>query len=236
LCTPQQAEQRACPESSIIGHATAVTPALNEPLSGPVYFVEGVRQTASGQMRRTLPNLWLKLTGEVELDLWARSDVVDDHLVTTFTSIPDAPISSFDMTLQGGRHGVLVVSGANLCEQAQVTEARFDGQNGKRHRSDIRMTTPCGFKVAKTTRRSASVMELTVSGLSRGKLTVSGYGVRKTTRTIRSAEVARIAAQLTVNGRRQLARRGRLQTRLTVTFTPAGGTAKKLTKTVTFRR
>jgi hypothetical protein len=236
LCTPQQAEQRACPESSIIGHATAVTPALNEPLSGPVYFVEGIRQTASGQTRRTLPNLWLKLSGEVDLDLWARSDVVNDHLVTTFTSIPDAPISSFDLEIQGGRHGVLVVSNANLCEKPQVTEATFHGQNGKRLRDQIRMGLPCGFRIAKTTRLGPTTNALSVSGIRAGKLTVSGPGIRRTSRTIKAANVARINAQLTRSARRQLARRGRLTRRVTVTFTPAGGKAKKLTKTVTFRR
>ena len=33
-----------CPKASIVGTATATTPILNEPLSGPVYFVKNQRK------------------------------------------------------------------------------------------------------------------------------------------------------------------------------------------------
>lgn len=235
LCTPEQATARACPAGSIVGRASAVTPALNRPLSGPVYFVEGRRTTATGQVRRTLPRLWLALQGEVPLDLWASSEVVDDHLVTTFASVPDAPIAAFDLRIDGGRNGILAAN-TNICAVDQASTATFDGQNGRRTTGTVRMDLPCRFGLAQQ-RRVGQDVQLVVSGLGRGKVTLSGRGVRTTSRTLKSASVARLTARLTTGEKRTLRRRGRLSRRVTVTFAPAGGgKARRTTTTVTFRR
>src|SRR6201999_4342309 len=42
LCKPEQALAKACPATSIVGQVKAIS-VLHEPLSGPVYFVEGIR-------------------------------------------------------------------------------------------------------------------------------------------------------------------------------------------------
>lgn len=235
LCKPEQAAARNCPAGSIIGRATAVTPALNEPLTGPIYFVENTRRTASGAIRRTLPKLWLALKGEVPLDLYAQSDVEDDHLVTEFDMIPDAPISRFDLQIAGGKNGVIVAN-TNICQQRQVTTATFHGQTGKRVKSDVRMQLPCGFKVAKRTTKGRSI-ELTLSGLKAGKVRISGEGIKTTSRTIKRAQVARITASLTDDARATVRRRGKLSTKVTVTFTPSGSKkSQKATTTLTYRR
>ena len=86
-----------CPAASIVGRAHAVSPILDQPLDGPVYFVRGERKDPkSGRTIRTLPKLYVPLTGEngVKVDLHASSEVKDDRLVTTFDNVPDAPVSS----------------------------------------------------------------------------------------------------------------------------------------------
>jgi hypothetical protein len=148
--------------------------------------------------------------------------------------VPDAPISRFDLQINGGRHGILVLN-TDICRQRRVTQATFDGQNGKRFRSAVRMKLPCGFRVAKRTRKSRSY-DLTLSGVGAGTVKVSGRGIRTVTRKLKNASIATVPAQLTAQGRRQLARSGRYTTRVTVTFTPAGGKAKRTTTTLTFRR
>ncbi len=102
-----------CPASSVVGNATAVSPILNEPLSGPVYFVKNERKDPkSGRSIKTTPKLAIPLAGEsgVKLTLTGTSDVVGDRLVTTFDNIPDAPVSSFKMNITGGKKGILVIS------------------------------------------------------------------------------------------------------------------------------
>ena len=80
-----------CPKDSIVGTATATTPILDEPLSGPVYFVKNIRKDPkSGRDIRTTPKLVIPLTGQngVKLTLTGTSDVENDQLVTTFDQDP----------------------------------------------------------------------------------------------------------------------------------------------------
>ena len=133
LCKPEQRVALACPKSSIVGQATAKS-VLAHDLTGPVYFVEGLRKDPkSGRTIRTLPKLWIPLSGDgVTIDLDASSAVDSSgRLVTTFDAIPDAPIKRFQLKITGGKHGILVVSDTNLCQARQVAEVAMDGQNGK---------------------------------------------------------------------------------------------------------
>jgi hypothetical protein len=147
VCGYQAGLQDQCPADTIVGHATAVSPLLNRPLTGPVYLVQGIRFDASGQQRRTLPTLLVPLRGELAIDLRAQSSVAHGKLVTTFGSIPDAQISSFNLTINGGRKGILVVThNQNLCAKKQVSRIAERGQNGKVRHLDARMQTPCPSK------------------------------------------------------------------------------------------
>jgi hypothetical protein len=178
-----------------------VTPILNEPFTGPVYFTKNVRKDPkSGREIRTLPKLVIPLRGNgILLTLTGTSNVVDNQLVTTFDLIPDAPVSSFKLNITGGKKGILVISGdkADICKATQIANQEIDGQNGKQADTDITISTPaCKTKVIskKTTKKSVIVK---VAGLTAGKLTVSGKGIKKTTRTITKATVATITARRT---------------------------------------
>ncbi|HET8970281.1 MAG TPA: hypothetical protein VFN19_04410, partial [Candidatus Nanopelagicales bacterium] len=221
LCTPEQAVARQCPETSIVGQASARTPILDEPLSGPVYFVEGRRTTSTGRTVATLPKLFITLSGQVELDLWADSDVKDRKLVSTFAAIPDAPISAFRLQIAGGKAGILKATGTGgaVCNAQQQAVTTFTGQNGKRRRSNLRMTSQCGLRVASKS-VTGTRMAVKVSGLGRGKLTISGPGVKRTSRSIKSASVATIKPRLSKAGLR--AAKARRVVKATVTFDPAG--------------
>lgn len=232
LCTPEQAAARQCPETSIVGQASARTPILDQPLSGPVYFVEGRRQTAAGRTVATLPKLFITLRGQVELDLWADSDVKDRKLVSTFAAIPDAPISAFRLQITGGKSGILKATGTGgaVCNAQQSAVTTYTGQNGKRLRRTIRMTSQCGLRVASKS-VAGSRLAIKVSGIGRGKLTVSGPGVKRTSRSIRSASVATIKPRLSSAGQRAV--KARRAVKATVTFDPAGpAKAKRLAVTV----
>ncbi|HEV7493153.1 MAG TPA: hypothetical protein VGO10_05195 [Baekduia sp.] len=217
-----------CPATSIVGSATAVTPILNQPLTGPVYFVKNIRIDAkTGRQIKTLPKLVVPLVGEngLRLTLTGTSAVPDNkHLVTTFEAIPDAPVSRFELKVDGGKHGILAVSDADVCKATQIARQQVDGQNGKQADADIMMGTPCGLGVVAAS-HGATALKLTVGGIGAGKVTVSGKGINKTSRTIKNATTVSLAPKLTAAAKRTLARHRDVKVKITVTFTPAG--AKK---------
>jgi len=234
LCSYEGGLASDCPESSVVGSAVAHTPVLAEPLTGKVYFVKGVRFNAKGQAIRTLPTLLLKLHGSgtsagIEIDLRATSDVNDDdQLVTTFAMVPDAPISDFTLSLDGGDHGILVVTHQkNLCSEDQQMFMSMVGQNGKRSDGYARIATPdCVLAVARAF--TATKVDAKVTGFTGpGRITISGTGVRTTSRTIKTAGVtsATLAVKLTTKGRQM--RRAKQDVRLRVSFLSKG--AKKAT-------
>lgn len=144
LCEYEDGLRVKCPASSIIGEASAVSPLLNRPLTGPIYFVKGIRFGKGGRRIRTLPTLLVPLRGEIAIDLRATSSVKSQKLVTTFADVPDAAISRFDLKLKGGRGGILTVTNdSDICKGSQVAELTIDGQNGKRIDRSVRMRSPC---------------------------------------------------------------------------------------------
>ncbi|HEX2161263.1 MAG TPA: hypothetical protein VHF88_05515, partial [Thermoleophilaceae bacterium] len=150
--------ERHCPKGSIVGRARAVSPLLKGPLSGNVYFVKNVRRSSSGNLIRTLPMIVVALRGEVAINLRGESSVDRrNRLVNTFASVPDAPISRFDLRIAGGRSGILAVtrtrrSRIDLCSRRQVAAVDMDGHNGRRRDGRTRVSTPC--KASKKKRRA----------------------------------------------------------------------------------
>jgi hypothetical protein len=151
LCEFDEARKKDpnCPARSIIGRARAFSPLLNKPLEGPVYFAKNVRfHPKTGNPIRTLPTLVTELSGEIDLVVRATTDTQRGKLVTTFPSIPDAPVDRFELNLEGGKEGILTVTNTNLCRRprSHITEVDTDGHNGRRHDFDVRIKTPCAKK------------------------------------------------------------------------------------------
>jgi len=125
VCTRVQFAQKACPQGSVYGYATAKTPLFGEPLRGPVYLRSSSHQ---------LPDLAVALKGPetqpVEVVLDGRIDSVNGGIRNTFEFVPDAPVTEFTLTMQGGKKGLLQNS-TNLCAATHRATAKFTGQNGK---------------------------------------------------------------------------------------------------------
>jgi hypothetical protein len=113
-----------CPAASIYGYAKATTPILDEVLSGPVFLRSSEHQ---------LPDLVAALhtPSGIDFDLVGRVDSVKGGGIrNTFEAAPDAPVSEFVLTMQGGKKGLLVNS-TNLCKGTHRAEVNFDAHNGK---------------------------------------------------------------------------------------------------------
>ena len=131
LCEKADAAKDACPKKSIIGSAKATTTILNRQLTAPIYFVKGTRTTAAGKEVATLPTLYIPLDGEARVNLRAQTSVSRDRLVTTFPSIPDQPITSFEIKIDGGKNGIIAAT-TNLCTAKAKASSRFVSWSGKK--------------------------------------------------------------------------------------------------------
>jgi hypothetical protein len=137
ICTRVQYAADQCPAGSIYGQATAWSPLLDQPLSGPVYL----RSSSN-----PLPDLVVALKGQIDIDLAGRIDSVNGGIRNTFSLVPDAPVSKFVLEMQGGKKSLLVNS-RNLCAKgAGKATVKMDGQNGKAHDSSPVLGTSCGKK------------------------------------------------------------------------------------------
>ena len=132
-----------CPKGSVYGHVTAYTPLLSEALKGPVYL-----RSSS----HNLPDLVLTLHSSIGVDFEAvgRIDSKRGGIRTTFTKIPDAPLSRVILRMQGAKKG-LIVNSTNLCKGRHRADARLLAHNGAR-RTLRPALAPSGCKKAKRRR------------------------------------------------------------------------------------
>ncbi len=109
-CTQAQfkANPAGCPSASLIGHAKAVVPNIPVPLEGPVYFVSNGGEA--------FPNLVIVLQGyNVRIDLIGDTFISKSGITsTTFKTVPDNPVYSFEINLPEGPYSALAANG-NLC-------------------------------------------------------------------------------------------------------------------------
>jgi hypothetical protein len=145
VCGYEEGLAASCPKTSRVGRASARTPILSRPLTGPVYLVQGIRfDKETGARIRTLPTLLVKLRGEIAIDLRAKNSVSGRSLVTTFRAIPDAPVSKFTLNMSSGANGILAVTGErNLCRASRKAGFAIAGQNRDRTARLLGMKSPC---------------------------------------------------------------------------------------------
>ena len=134
VCTRVQYAAGNCPKDSVYGYAKAWTPLLDKPLQGPVYLRSS---------NHTLPDLVASLDGQIHVDLAGRIDSPGGKIRNTFWAVPDAPVSKFVLTMQGGKKGLLV-NNVELCQARPRARAEFTGQNGKRSASNPLVKVACG--------------------------------------------------------------------------------------------
>jgi hypothetical protein len=130
-----EANPAGCPAESVIGIAKANTPILPVPLTGPAYLVSHGNEK--------FPNLVIVLQGDgVRVDLTGDTDIKHGITTTTFKSVPDDPVSMFEVYLPE-KYSIVetylsVKDNYSLCGQKLVMPTEIVGQNG----AVIKQNTP----------------------------------------------------------------------------------------------
>jgi hypothetical protein len=129
-CTEAQfaVNPAGCPAGSVVGVAKAVTPVLNVPLTGPAILVS--------HGGAAFPDLVMVLQGQgVTIELVGNTDIKNGITYSKFETVPDAPVSTFELTLPESPHSILgtdIPTSANydLCGQSLSMPTTITGQNG----------------------------------------------------------------------------------------------------------
>jgi hypothetical protein len=121
ICTRVQLAASRCPEEAIYGFARARTPLLDDELAGPVYLTSS---------NNPLPDLLVDLRGQVDVRLRGTISSTKARIKNVFFPLPDVPVSTFVLTMKGGKKGLLVNS-RDLCAKRSFSFMSFKGQNGK---------------------------------------------------------------------------------------------------------
>ncbi len=146
LAATFEANPANCPPASIIGHATATTPVLPVPLTGPAYFV-----SHGGE---GWPSLIIVLQGYgASVDLVGSTLISKGVTSSTFKTIPDVPVGTFELTLPQGPYSALTTE-VHLCQAKNLAmPTEFVGQNGALINTSTKIAVIGCPKAKKTTHK-----------------------------------------------------------------------------------
>ena len=149
-CTSAQFQTNpaGCPAAAIVGHATAITPILPVPIQGPAYFV------SYGGAK--FPELVIVLQGYgLTIDLHGETFISKAGITSsTFRTVPDQPVTSFQLALPQGKFSALAANG-NLCTTKLNMPTSFTAQNGATLKQTTKIrVTGCAKEAHKKTKQN----------------------------------------------------------------------------------
>lgn len=229
LATQFEADPAGCPAGSVVGHAKAVTPILPVALEGPAYFV-----SHGGE---AFPNLTVVLQGDgVTVELVGDTFISKAGITSsTFKTVPDVPVSDFELTLPEGPDSALAANG-NLCASPMTMPTEMVAQDGAVIRQDTHVDVEgCSNTLAVLSKSvKDETLTLHVAVPAAGRLKASGTGLISASRSSggRGTVTLRLRIHLTAAQRTTLERHpGRkIVTRVKLQF--ALKTGKRLAKTL----
>ncbi len=160
-CSQADFKATACPDVAKIGKVTGALSITDEPLSGDLYLLKPLPG-------KPLPGLGLAFRGRFAGNV-AGTNAVDTksgQLITQFETLPDLPLTSFQIDVTGGTTGVLVAT-AKLCDQASIAfAAKFVAHSGPTVNKTA--NTFCGSKLGALTPRISAKL----GGVRKGRPTL----------------------------------------------------------------
>jgi hypothetical protein len=231
-CTEAQfaANPAGCPAASDVGNAVAHTPILPVPLQGPAFLVS--------HGGKAFPELIIVLQGDgVTVELNGETLIKKGITYSKFETVPDVPVSNFELNLPEGPHSILSANNGNLCasKSALLMPTTITGQNGAVVKQSAKISVG-GCKPAITVARkrvNGMTATIAVKVPSAGRLVASGRGLSRAAKTARAAGTVTVKLSLSRAQRSFLVRHhGRkLVAHIKLAFTPNHGA--KLSTAVT---
>ena len=206
-----------CPADSVVGSATVQTPVLPGSLHGPVYLVS--------HGGAAFPDMVVELEdGAVHVVLVGNTFISGGVTSTTFASVPDVPVTRFDMSLPMGPNSLLAGYGS-LCAKPLMMPTRITGQNGALISKSTRISVagcPGSSRVRILSHRLLGhSLILRVRTIAGGLLSASGRDLGTMARRLRRASTLTLRLPLTPAGVGVLRRQRRLKVLLRVHLAPA---------------
>lgn len=225
-CVEQQfaINPSGCPKGSFVGTATAYTPVLSKALSGPAIFV------SHGHAK--FPDLDFVLQGEGVTVMLEGNTFIGKKGFTSssFNSVPDVPITSFELVLPQGSNPALSGDG-NLCASALKMPTIITGQNGAviRRVTHIEALGCSGRIVLSSYNVKGRAVTLKVIVPGAGKFVARGKGLSHVTK--------RITGRQTITARLKQKSTGKLlKTRVVLSFDPSKGPIQRKGLSITFKK
>ncbi|MCL2770058.1 MAG: hypothetical protein FWD42_08125, partial [Solirubrobacterales bacterium] len=209
-----------CPAASRIGEATATTPLVPIPLTGPAYFV------SHGGAK--FPELIIVLSGYgITVDLHGETFISKAGITSsTFSSVPDVPVSSFELKLPEGPYSALAANG-DLCASKLVMPTTLTAQNGAVIKQNTSIAVTGCTPTIRVIRHTVSGKHATVvvSVPSAGRLVADGGGVLPKARMVSKVGIVTMTLRLSSSEQRFLAhhRGRRLEVPIQLSFSPSHG-------------
>src|SRR3954451_20678296 len=191
-----QVDPKSCGAGARVGRVSASTPLLKDPLTGDVYL------ESHGQAGK-LPTLEAVLEGSgISVDLTG-TIALGNGITSTFETVPDVPITSFQLALPSSPHPALAVSG-DPCTAPLNFDATILGQNGKQ--VDLKSVVGiagCGVTITKATVKGHK-LTVAAHAPAAGALALSGKGLKGSKKTTKAAGTVTLRAKLNKAGLKKL--------------------------------
>ncbi len=204
---------KSCPAGSKVGSATVTTPVLPEKLTGPAYLVS--------HGGASFPDLDLILEGDhgVKVILEGNTNIKHGITTSTFASVPDVPVSKFELNLPTGPNSALGNVGG-LCSKPLYMPTTITAQSGAVIKQNTRLSIgSCKIKLlSKKIRKHKLIIRARV--FTAGRVSVTSRGLHTTYKKVGGPKVVTIKVPLSKKGRRTLASGRRLHIKVRVGFNP----------------
>lgn len=219
-----------CSSDSRVGEATVTTPVLPGELSGHAYLVS--------HAGAAFPDLDLVLEdGGVHVILVGNTAITNDHTTSTFASIPDAPVSSFVLSLPMGPNSALAANGS-LCARPLTMPTTITAQNGAQIKQSTKISVSgCSLRVL-SHRVVGHRLRITVQTFAAGRVSIGGTDLHTVGRQLGKATTTTLDLALSKAGLRALRKKhNRLKVDVRIRFAPEqkGTSSTKASITATFR-
>ncbi len=204
---------KSCPAGSKVGSATVTTPVLPEKLTGPAYLVS--------HGGAAFPDLDVILEGDhgVKVILEGNTKIKGGVTTSTFASVPDVPVSKFELNLPTGPNSALGTFGG-LCSKPLYMPTTITAQSGAVIKQNTRLSIgSCKIKLlSKKVRGHKLIIRAQV--FTAGRVSVTSPGLHTTYKKVGGPKIVTIKVPISNRGRRKLASGSPLHVKVRVGFNP----------------